>query len=35
MNTDDINRLIEALREEITQLGELLALQQEQQELII
>ena len=35
MNTDDINRLIEALREEITQLGELLALQQEQQALII
>ena len=35
MNTDDINRLIEALREEITQLGELLALQQEQQVLII
>lgn len=35
MNTDDINQLIEALREEITQLGEMLALQQEQQVLII
>ena len=35
MNTEDINRLIEALREEITQLGEMLALQQEQQVLII
>tara|TARA_Y100000758_G_scaffold286870_1_gene237905 strand:+ start:159 stop:662 length:504 start_codon:yes stop_codon:yes gene_type:complete len=35
MNNDDINRLIESLREEMTQYGELLALQQEQQELII
>ncbi len=35
MNNDDINRLIESLREEMTQYGELLALMQEQQELII
>ncbi len=35
MNNDDINRLIESLRDEMTQYGELLALQQEQQELII
>ena len=33
MNNDDINRLIESLREEMTQYGELLALMQEQQEL--
>ena len=35
MNNDDINQLIESLREEMTQYGELLALMQEQQELII
>ena len=35
MNNDEINRLIESLREEMTQYGELLALMQEQQELII
>ncbi|MBL67934.1 MAG: hypothetical protein CMO74_05710 [Verrucomicrobiales bacterium] len=35
MNNEDINRLIESLREEMTQYGELLALMQEQQELII
>ena len=35
MNNDDINQLIKSLREEMTQYGELLALMQEQQELII
>ena len=35
MNNDDLKRLIESLREEMTQYGELLALMQEQQELII
>ncbi|MDP7011302.1 MAG: flagellar protein FlgN [Verrucomicrobiota bacterium] len=35
MNNDDLNRLIESLRTEMTQYGELLALMQEQQELII
>ncbi|MEC8929462.1 MAG: flagellar protein FlgN [Verrucomicrobiota bacterium] len=32
---EEVNQLIEALREELTQYGELLALMQEQQELII
>ena len=35
MNNDEINRLVESLREEMTQYGELLALMQEQQGLII
>ena len=35
MNNDEINQLVESLREEMTQYGELLALMQEQQGLII